>query len=130
MFTKPVRLKKVLVIDDDLDLLMLLERKLVQEGYDVETAASLAEAEDLISFSTPDLVLLDINVQGEDGRQLCFKLKKLEQHPPIKVIIMTGFDMDARRAFLFGADELIAKPFPYEYVLNRLSAHLFEKAEA
>lgn len=130
MFTKPVRLKKVLVIDDDLDLLMLLERKLVQEGYDVETAVSLAEAEDLISFSTPDLVLLDINVQGEDGRQLCFKLKKLHQQAPVKVVLMSGYDADAGRAFLFGADELIAKPFPYEYVLNRLSAHLFARVEA
>lgn len=99
MFTKPVRLKKVLVIDDDLDLLMLLERKLVQEGYDVETAVSLAEAEDLISFSTPDLVLLDINVQGEDGRQLCFKLKKLHQQAPVKVVLMSGYDADAGRPF-------------------------------
>ena len=67
---------RILIIDDDIDLLMLLERRLVQEGYDIETAASLPEAEELIPSFRPQLVLLDINVKGEDGRILCWQLKK------------------------------------------------------
>jgi DNA-binding response OmpR family regulator len=54
--------KRILVIDDDIDLLMLLERCLQKQGYYVETAASLPEAEEIISDFIPDLVLLDINV--------------------------------------------------------------------
>ena len=69
--------KRILVVDDDIDLLMLLERCLSKEGYEVETAASLAEADEIICSFSPHLVLLDINVHGEDGRQLCFKLKKV-----------------------------------------------------
>ena len=63
--------KRILITDDDLDLLMLLERRLIKEGYQVETAASLPEAEEIMVSYLPDLVLLDINLKGEDGRQLC-----------------------------------------------------------
>ena len=69
---------KILIIDDDLDLLMLLERRLLKEGYEVETAASLNEAEEILGYFPPQLVLLDININGDDGRQLCWKLKKNE----------------------------------------------------
>ena len=118
-------LKRILVIDDDIDLLMLLERRLSTEGYLVETAASIPEAEEIIPLILPDLLLLDINVKGEDGRQLCYKLKKLQPHPPLKVIIMTGFDFDTGRAILFGADDLVIKPINSEFLLSRLEFHLF-----
>ncbi len=118
-------LKRILVIDDDIDLLMLLERRLSTEGYLIETAASISEAEEIIPQILPDLLLLDINVNGEDGRQLCYKLKKLQDHPPLKVIIMTGFDFDTGRALLFGADDLVTKPINTEFLLSRLEFHLF-----
>lgn len=123
-------LKKVLLVDDDLDLLMLLERKLVQEGYEVETAASLPEAEDVFPSFAPHLVLCDVNIAGDDGRQFCFKLKKLLRHPSLKVVLMSGNFVDSRMAFLFGADEMVAKPFNTEYLLQRLSHHLFADESA
>ena len=76
--------KRILIIDDDIDLLMLLERRLVKEGYKIEAAASLPEAEDVLPAFKPNLVLLDINVNGEDGRQLCWKLKKRKQRQRYK----------------------------------------------
>jgi DNA-binding response OmpR family regulator len=117
--------KLVLVIDDDIDLLMLLERKLKSEGYRVETAASIPEAEDILIFFKPDLVLLDINVQGEDGRQLCWKLKKKEVFPPVKVIIMSGYDFNVNRAVLFGADYLLPKPLNTEFLLHQMRQLLY-----
>jgi DNA-binding response OmpR family regulator len=116
--------KRVLIIDDDIDLLMLLERKLQQEEYEVETAASLPEAEELVALFQPHLVLLDININGEDGRLLCGKLKTIEKGLEIKVIIMSGYDYSSSRAHLFGADEMVAKPIHIEYLLHRISAHL------
>src|SRR6187200_1403252 len=98
--------KRILIIDDDIDLLMLFERSLVKEGYWVEAAASLPEAEEVIYAFQPHLVLLDINVNGEDGRQLCWKLKKQMGEKAIKVIIISGYDYSAGRAVLFGADDL------------------------
>lgn len=113
--------KRILIVDDDIDLLMLLERQLKQQGYEAETAISLAEAEELVVYFDPHLVLLDINIRGEDGRQLCWKLK----HQPIyripKVLIISGFDYNASRAALFGADDILPKPFNTEFLLNRIN---------
>ena len=122
--TKEKHPKRILIIDDDIDLLMLLERSLVKEGYSVEAAASLPEAEEVIYAFQPHLVLLDINVNGEDGRQLCWKLKKQMGEKAIKVIIISGYDYSAGRAVLFGADDLLAKPFQFDYLSNCIKVQL------
>lgn len=121
---------RVLIIDDDIDLLMLLERRLGREGYTVETAVSLPQAEEIITFFEPHLVLLDINVNGEDGRKLCWKLKKGDAPHNVKVIMMSGYDCNTSRAVLFGADEMLAKPLHTEYLLHRLEHHLIAQARS
>lgn len=112
--------KRILIIDDDIDLLMLLERRLDREGYAMETAASLAEAEEILPQFLPHLVLLDINVNGEDGRQLCWRLKHAEGNHSAKVIIISGFDYSMGRAAIFGADDLLPKPLNTDYLLHRI----------
>jgi DNA-binding response OmpR family regulator len=112
--------KRVLIIDDDIDLLMLLERRLKKEGFEVETAISLPEAEELFTYFAPHLVVLDINVNGQDGRQLCWKLKKLDPDQDIKVIMISGFDINPVRAALFGADDIVPKPFNLDYLVAKI----------
>lgn len=114
--------KRILVVDDDIDLLMLLERRLLKEGYAVETAASLPEAEEVIAYFHPHLVLIDINVNGHDGRQLCWKLK--QQDRGVKVLIISGYDYNTGRAALFGADGLLPKPLHTDYLLHQAAALL------
>ena len=121
---------RVLIIDDDIDLLMLLERRLEREGYTVETAASLPQAEEIMTFFEPHLVLLDINVNGEDGRKLCWKLKKGDAPHRVKVVMMSGYDCNTSRAVLFGADEMLAKPLHTDYLLHRLEHHLIAQARS
>ena len=121
---KKAMLKSILVVDDDLDLLMLLERRLMNDGYLVETAASLPEAEEVLSTFIPRVVLLDINVRGEDGRQLCWKLKSGDQFRETKVIIISGYDYNTGRALLFGADDLLPKPFHMDFLLHRMAQML------
>lgn len=121
-------IKKLLIIDDDIDLLMLLERRLEKEGYYIETAASLPQAEEILSAFTPHLVLLDINVKGDDGRKLCWKLKADEKTAATKVIIMSGYDYSTVRAVLFGANDLLPKPLNSEYLVNRINFHLEQQA--
>jgi DNA-binding response OmpR family regulator len=130
--------KRILVIDDDIDLLMLLERKLDSQGFAVETAASIPAAKEFLPYWYPDLVLLDININGEDGRQLCYELKLDERLKETKVILISGYDPSYRRAVLFGADEVMPKPFdtgdllakinfclePQEALLNRTISNL------
>ncbi len=117
-------IKKLLIIDDDIDLLMLLERRLEKEGYYIETAASLPQAEEILTAFSPHLVLLDINVNGDDGRKLCWKLKADQNTAHTKVIIMSGYDYSTVRAVLFGANELLPKPLNSEYLVNRINFHL------
>ena len=115
--------KRILIVDDDVDLLMLLERSFEKKAYIVETAASLPEAEEIIPEFDPQIVLLDINVNGEDGRQLCWKLK--QQHDKnVKVMIMSGYDYNPTRSSLFGADGLVPKPFYTDYLFKRIEEFL------
>lgn len=119
--------KRILIIDDDVDLLMLLERRLEREGFGLETAASLSEAAEIIPSFAPHLILLDINVRGEDGRQLCWKLKHDHPEDPLKVVLMSGYDYSTSRAVLFGADDLLPKPLNTDYLLQCISQHLFHE---
>jgi len=98
---------------------MLLERQLQKQGYELETAISLSEAEEIISYFEPHLVLLDVNIRGEDGRQLCWKLKK-QNFSDVKVVMISGFDYDSSRAALFGADDILPKPFNMEFLLSKV----------
>lgn len=117
-------LKRILIVDDDVDFLMLLERRFAREGFIVETAASLPEAEDITPQFDPHLVLLDINLKGEDGRKFCYSLKSA--NPPTKVIMISGYDHSVGRAILFGADDLLPKPLNFDYLLQRVDHFLFE----
>jgi DNA-binding response OmpR family regulator len=121
---------RILVVDDDIDLLMLLERRLVKEHYVVETAASLPEAEEIMARFAPQLVLLDINIKGSDGRQLCWKLKHTPNPIIPKVLLMSGYDCSLSRAVLFGADGVIAKPIATEYLLHQITQQLHDSANA
>jgi DNA-binding response OmpR family regulator len=121
---------RLFIVDDDIDLLMLLERRLSTAGYLVECAASLAEAEELRHSFNPHLYIIDINLGQEDGRQLCWKIKMQEGDFGARVLIHTGYDCSTSRAALFGADELLAKPVASEYLLMRVEYHLQRFAQA
>lgn len=118
---KPLR---ILVVDDDVDLLMLLERIFTKAGYLVESAASLPEAEYVQSLFHPELIFMDINVGGSDGRQLCWKIKNTGDHRDTKVILMSGTNCPTNRTLLFGADDFLAKPFNAELILHKTQAAL------
>jgi CheY-like chemotaxis protein len=112
--------KRILLVDDDIDLLMLLERKLQRSGYIIESAASMPEAEYVLSLFKPDLVILDINVAGEDGRQLCWKIKNTGDNRFAKVILMSGYNYAINKQLLFGADDFVAKPFQSDYLRQKV----------
>ena len=121
------QVKRILLVDDDIDLLMLLERKLQKSGYIIESAASMPEAEYVLSLFKPHIVILDINVAGDDGRQLCWKIKNTGSNRSAKVILMSGYNYPINRQLLFGADDYVAKPFQSEYLLNKIETLLKEE---
>ena len=122
--TEKQQTKRILLVDDDIDLLMLLERKLQRTGYVIESAASMPEAEYVLSLFKPHLVLLDINVAGDDGRQLSWKIKNTGDNRDAKVILMSGYNYTINRQLLFGADDFCAKPFQSEYLLQKIEGLL------
>ena len=119
--------KRILLVDDDIDLLMLLERKMQKTGYIIESAASIPEAEYVLSLFKPHLVILDINIAGEDGRQLCWKIKNTGENRDAKVILMSGYNYTINKQLLFGADDYVAKPFQSEYLLQKMDVLLHEE---
>lgn len=119
-----------MLVDDDIDLLMLLERKLQKSGFIIESAASMAEAEYVLSLFKPDLILLDINVAGDDGRQLCWKVKNTGDNRDAKVILMSGYNYTINRQLLFGADDYLAKPFHSEFLMQKIETILKENVPA
>jgi DNA-binding response OmpR family regulator len=124
------QVKRILLVDDDIDLLMLLERKLQRSGYVIESAASMPEAEYVLSLFKPDVVILDINVAGDDGRQLCWKIKNTGDNRNARVILMSGYNYTINRQLLFGADDYVAKPFQSEYLLQKVESQLNNEAGA
>jgi DNA-binding response OmpR family regulator len=122
--------KRILLVDDDIDLLMLLERKLQKSGFIIESAASMPEAEYVLSLFKPNLILLGINVAGDDGRQLCWKVKNTGQNREAKVVLMSGYNYTINRQLLFGADDYVAKPFHSEFLMQKIETILNEDVPA
>ena len=116
--------KRILVVDDELDLRDILQCNLEAAGYDVDTAASAEEALTLINRA-PDLLLLDVMMGGMSGFALAEKLRK-EHASAVPIIFLTAKDTedDLLRGFSVGADDYISKPFSLQEVLARVKAVL------
>jgi DNA-binding NtrC family response regulator len=101
----------VLVVDDEEMLRSLLERILIKEGYQVETAADGAAALDKLRAKAYDLLITDIKMPKQSGLDLLKEVKK--EFPGTAVIIMTAYgdSFTVKDAMLLGADEYITKPF-------------------
>ncbi|MES2619566.1 MAG: sigma-54 dependent transcriptional regulator [Bacteroidota bacterium] len=112
-------MSRILVIDDDHDIIALLKRFLTKHGYEVETAYTGAQGEKLVDTFKPDLVMCDYRLDDMDGSALLSKIK--EKNPTLPVIIITGYS-DLRTAVKIvrmGAFDYITKPFiPDEILLN------------
>lgn len=116
--------KRILVVDDELDLREILQCNLEAAGYDVDTAASAEEALTLMS-GNPDLLLLDVMMGGMSGFALAEKLRK-ERASAVPIIFLTAKDTedDLLQGFSVGADDYISKPFSLQEVLARVKAVL------
>lgn len=117
--------QKILVVDDEQDLLEILKFNLETEGYEVETASSAEEALtlDIASFN---LLLLDVMMGGMSGFALARKLKDNPQTAQVPIIFLTARDTenDTVTGFNLGADDYISKPFSIREVMVRVRAVL------
>jgi DNA-binding response OmpR family regulator len=114
---------KILVVDDDPDLLALVAFALTNAGYAVVKAADAAPALAAFDRELPNLVLLDINLPSGSGFDVC---RNIRDRSPVPVMMLTarGEEEDLVRALELGADDYLTKPFSPRTLLARVKALL------
>ncbi len=116
--------KRILVVDDELDLREILQFNLENEGYEVETAANGEEALEMLAKPF-DLILLDVMMDGISGLKVADKAhKELNIQTPIIFITAKATENDMLTGFSIGADDYITKPFSIKEVIVRCRAIL------
>jgi DNA-binding response OmpR family regulator len=110
--------KRILVVEEDLGLRMVIESELVRAGYHVELIASGIEAIVKLSRDRYDLAIFDATLPGKSGMELLQFVR--DRRMQTRVIMLTGMDAltTANRAMKCGADDFIPKPFDAEYLLH------------
>ena len=102
---------RILVVDDDPSLRLLLRTTLAADEFEVEEAASAEEAARLARFLPPSVVILDIGLPGMSGLAFCRELKQRAAFGSPTVILLSGLDADAAELERAGADAILRKPF-------------------
>jgi DNA-binding response OmpR family regulator len=114
---------KLLVVDDDADMLAVVGFALRQAGFPVISANSYGTALNAFRTERPDLAILDINLPGGSGFDLCDVLRK-ESTAPIMMLTARGEEADLVRALELGADDYLTKPFSPRTLVARVKALL------
>lgn len=117
---------KILIVEDDHDIIELLTYNLEQEGFDVRATLNGTDALQRAVSDAPDLIILDLLLPEIDGLEVCRLLKRNPQTAAIPVIMLTakGEEVDRIVGFELGADDYIAKPFSPREVVLRVRAVL------
>lgn len=119
--------KKILIIDDDIDILDSLQILLENEGYSIRVTHTADDARQVAVSHKPDLILLDLLLSGKDGAMVCQDLKKHPLTKHIPVVIMSAHPNVKKRAEICDADEFLAKPFEINDLLNAINRHIFSE---
>ena len=114
---------KILVVDDEPNILATLGPLLRARGYDVLTAMTGRAAVQTVERDTPDLIVLDLGLPDIDGVEVC-RIVRETHNVPIVVLSARGAEGDKVRALDLGADDYVTKPFGAEELLARIRAAL------
>ncbi|MBN1105213.1 MAG: response regulator transcription factor [Deltaproteobacteria bacterium] len=123
---------KLLVVDDEEDILELLTYHLTREGFKVTCAASGEEALQAVQSNTYSLILLDLMMPGIDGFEVTRRLKTDPSTRDVPIVMLTakGEDTDIVAGLELGADDYIPKPFSVKVLISRIKAVLRRKPAA
>ncbi len=114
--SQPAERARILVVDDDPELLALLQALLEAHGFAVSTASDGASALQVLPQVAPDLIILDILMPGMDGKEVC---QRIRRHSPVPILFLTAIDQvdSVVDGLNRGADDYVTKPFhPAELV--------------
>ena len=119
---------KILVVDDDLELLGLVSFALRRAGHFALEAADGPKALDVFNREQPDLVILDVNLPGLSGFEVCRRIRE-QASTPIMMLTVRGSEEDEVKGLDLGADDYLTKPFSPRTLLARVRA-LLRRGEA
>ena len=121
---------KILAIDDEKDILLLLKYNLESEGYIVKTASSGKEGLDIAFEYNPDLILIDIMMPEIDGIETCRKLREIEKFQSTFILFLTARveEYSEVAAFDAGGDDYITKPIKPRALLSRINSFYKRKS--
>ena len=114
--------KKILIVDDEPDILKAVTFRVKKMEYEVVTATNGQEALDLIQKEEPDLILLDIELPVMNGYEVCQRVKTNEKLKHIPIIFLTASSASkiAEKVKEFNADDYLIKPFDSEELLKKI----------
>lgn len=123
------RTPRILIVDDEPNIVLSLEYILDQEGYEVFVARDGLEALTRAVEVGPDLVLLDLMLPGLDGFEVCRHLGSLPSRPRIVILTARGRSAERVRGLSLGADLYVTKPFSTRDLMTQIRACLADPAE-
>ena len=113
--------KKILVIDDEAELVTLIKKRLEANGYEISTASDGVKGLEKAREVNPDLILLDIKMAQMDGYTMLLELKKTEETKSIPVVILTAYDKMQDMFKIEGVKDYITKPFDDQDLMIRIA---------
>jgi DNA-binding response OmpR family regulator len=115
---------KLLIVDDEVDLLAELKPLLERSGYDVVTAIDGVQALERIEEMQPDLIILDVMMPRMDGREVLRRLREADNWTPVILLTQVGTSMERAMSLQEGADDYLNKPYDPMELIARIQAIL------
>ena len=121
--------RRVLVADDEPNIVVALEFLLQRNGYEVHVARNGEEALRLVETCNPDLVLLDVMMPLRSGYEVCKRIKARPEWGHIKIVMLSakGRDAEVSKGLALGADLYVTKPFSTRELLDKIKGLLAEQ---
>jgi DNA-binding response OmpR family regulator len=117
-------MSRILVVDDDLDILVVMEILLSMKGFEVDVTPKWENTFEKVETFKPELILLDVLISGNDGRTICKQLKSQSGTKNIPIIMFSAHPSAAATIAEYGADDFIAKPFDVNDLLDKVNYQL------
>jgi len=114
---------KILIVDDEPNIVLSLEFLMKQAGYQVRTATDGEAALEAITQEIPDLILLDVMMPLKTGFEVCQEIRSHPDYRGLKIIMLTakGRDVEKEKGTALGADDYITKPFAVQEVVDKVA---------
>jgi DNA-binding response OmpR family regulator len=116
--------KRILVLDDNQDILDIVHETLSYEQFDVKSTSNGSDVIPMIKEFIPDLILLDYRVAGTNGGELCRQIKGHAEFKNVPVIIFSAYINHDDELFSYGCDAVINKPFDLSELVEKVNSLL------